>query len=566
MSPKARRLQVRVGFSTEAGRRPDNQDYVGACTPTALPQVTRGVVAVVADGVGGHKGGRLAAETATRAFIDAFYSMPDTLGVPAAATRAIESVNGWIHAQGRRDPALKGMSTTFTALILRRRSAHILHVGDSRAYRLSEGALEQLTNDHVAGHGDLRHVLTRAVGAEDFVRYDHAVVGVIARDRFLLCSDGVHGSLNERQIGTLLGREAAPDEIARSLVYAASAAGSSDNCTALVLDVLDVPAPDTGELRPAIGSLPLLDLPQEGDTIDEFRLETMLSDGRYSRLFRAADGRNDRPVVLKFPSPRVAEENSFRLAFLREAWVATRMRNPGIGEVIELSSERQTRLYSAMPFYEGETLEARLRRTPPVALAEGIGIATRLARALTALHRARIIHRDIKPDNVILLKSGGLRIIDLGVARVPDLEDFPDADNPGTPSYMAPELFDGVGGNEATDLYALGVTVYRMFSRGYPYGEIEPFQRPKFRRYAPLTQSRPDLPAWIDAAVARAVAVQPGARQGDVLEFAYELESGANWIAPPAVRRPLYARNPLLFWRVLSLLLALACIVLLARR
>ena len=561
-----RRLQIRVGFASETGRRADNQDYVGACTPEVGPQAAQGAVAIVADGVGGHAGGRIAAETAVRGFIDAFYSMPETLGVPAAASRAIESINGWIFAQGRRDPKLDGMATTFTALVLRRRNVHVLHVGDSRAYRFDERGLEQLTNDHVAGRGDLSNVLTRAVGIEEHVRFDHRVVACGARDRFLLCSDGVHGVLGPPGIATLLADESAPDQVARAVIDAALAAGSADNCSALVVDVIDVPAIETDELRPAIGALPLLALPNTGETVDDFRLDTMISDGRYSRLFRAADLRAQRPVVLKFPHPRVAEDATFRSAFLREAWVASRMRHPAIGEIIEVSPERQTRLYSAMPFYEGETLEARLARAPAVTLAEGIGIAAQLARAITALHRARIIHRDIKPDNVLLLTGGGLRLIDLGVARVPELEDFPAQDNPGTPTYMAPELFDGVAGDEATDLFALGVTVYRMFTRAYPYGEIEPFQRPKTREYASLTQVRPDLPAWLDAAIARAVSPLPANRQGDVLEFAYDLENGATWTRTPSARVPLYARNPVLVWQIIAAIFALVCLLLLLRR
>ena len=117
-----------------------------------------------------------------------------------------------------------------------------------------------------------------------------------------------------------------------------------------------------------------------------------------------------------------------------------------------------------------ETLEQRLKHPPQLSLTEGIGIATKLARAVATLHRAGIIHRDIKPDNVILLKTGGLRLVDLGVARVPLLEDFPAQDIPGTASYMAPELFGGRPGDEFSDLYALGVTVYRMFTAAYPYG------------------------------------------------------------------------------------------------
>ena len=257
--------------------------------------------------------------------------------------------------------------------------------------------------------------------------------------------------------------------------------------------------------------LPILELPSSGETIDDFVLEEMLSDGRYSRLFVAIDKRQSRKLVLKFPHPRVASEGSYRLAFVREAWVAARVRSLWIGEIIEVPAGRQTRLYSVMPLYEGETLEQRLNRSPQLSLSEGIGIATKLARAVATLHRAGIIHRDIKPDNVILLAGGGLRLVDLGVARVPLLEDFPAQDIPGTPSYMAPELFAGRAGDEFSDLYALGVTVYRMFTAAYPYGEIEPFSRPRFGKPVALSRYRPDLPAWLDAVIGKALAVDPDA-------------------------------------------------------
>ena len=94
---------------------------------------------------------------------------------------------------------------------------------------------------------------------------------------------------------------------------------------------------------------------------------------------------------------------------------------------------------------------------------------------------------------MILLRDGGLRLVDLGVCRAPHLEDFPQQDIPGTPSYMAPELFQGQRGDEASDLFALGVTVYRMFAGAYPYGEIEPFSKPRFGKPQPLCARRPDL-------------------------------------------------------------------------
>lgn len=558
-------LQVRVGFFSETGKRSRNEDYVAACF--TRPGISnREVVAAVADGVGGHKGGREAAELTVRGFIDAYYSLPETMGVRRRAVRGLEAANGWIYAQSHVDPNLSGMSCAFSSIILSRRLCHVIHIGDTRAYRLSEGHLEQLTKDHVAGRGDFAHVLNRAVGFEDFARFDYATIAVRQHDRLMLCSDGVHGSLPAHRLKELLGERTPPDESARAIVEAALAAGSSDNTTAIVIDVVDLPPADRNELSHSIATLPILDLPSSGEVVDGFVLGEVLSDGRYSRLFKAVDQQQGREVVLKFPHPRVASEGSYRLAFVREAWVAARVRSLWIGEIIELTAGRQTRLYSVMPLYEGETLEQRLKRAPRLSLSEGVGIATKLARAVATLHRAGIIHRDIKPDNVILLKGGGLRLVDLGVARVPLLEDFPAEDIPGTASYMAPELFGGKPGDEHSDLFALGVAVYRMFAANYPYGEIEPFSRPRFGKPASLSRYRPDLPAWLDAVIGKALSIDPAQRFGDVIEFAHELENGAMWAKPAiATQQSLYDRNPLRFWKILSACLIILVAILLAR-
>jgi serine/threonine protein kinase len=301
--------------------------------------------------------------------------------------------------------------------------------------------------------------------------------------------------------------------------------------------------------------------------VDGFRLDEQVSDGRYSRLFRAEDSVNRREVIVKFPHPRVLAEAAYRNAFVREAWVASQVRSPYVSEVIELPAGRQTRLYSVMPYYAGETLEQRLKRTPRVTLEEGVRIGMLLAKAVYALNRRDIVHRDIKPDNVMLAADGGLRLLDLGVARLPGLEAAPDEAIPGTPSYMAPELFEGHAGDAQSDVYALGVTLYRLFSGHYPYGEIEAFSRPRFAKRTALTQHRPDLPAWLDVMLTRATAVEPAERYGDAMELAIELEHNLAH-APRIViqRRSLYERNPLRFWKIVSLLLFVALLVSIALR
>jgi serine/threonine protein kinase len=178
------------------------------------------------------------------------------------------------------------------------------------------------------------------------------------------------------------------------------------------------------------------------------------------------------------------------------------------------------------------------------------------------LHRADIIHRDIKPDNVILEGGGSLKLIDLGVVRVPGLEEFPPEHTPGTPAYMAPEMFQGEAGNEATDIYALGVTVFRAFTGAFPYGNADATSPPRRTSPRRLSELRPDLPAWVEAALNRAIALDPARRFHDLSEFAFEMESGpARAVAASVPPRTLYQRAPLQVWQGIAALLALALLV-----
>ena len=558
------RLELRFGYATDTGPRERNEDYAAFYAGSREQQARLGAVAAIADGVGGAKGGREAAELAVRSFIEGHLGQNETLGIQHNSARTVEAFNSWVHSIGRSDENLAGMACTLTVLVLRGRQVHVIHVGDTRAYRWRDGRLDQMTTDHAMTGAGLRHILTRAVGAEESIRIDYAVDTLRLYDRYLLCSDGIHGGVPNRQIADVLARRNAPEETARELVEAGIAARTGDNATALVVDVIGLPPADRSDLAFAAASLPLIAVPKAGATIDGFYLQAMLADGRYTRVFDAEDRIERRHVILKFPKPITGAESVLRDAFLREAWIAARVRSPWVGEAIELPAGRRTALYTALPFYEGETLERRLSRPPGLTLTSGLDYAIKLAGGVAALHRAGVVHRDIKPENVMLeairdREVPGLRLIDLGVARLPHMEDIPAPYAPGTPSYMAPELLAGAPGDERSDQFALGVTIYRMFTGAYPYGEIEPFSHPRFKRAKPLAAHRPDLPAWLDEALARATAADPEDRFGDVFEFIFALEHGAIRAAPPAPRRrPLYDRNPLLVWKVVAALLAVA--------
>ena len=142
-----------------------------------------------------------------------------------------------------------------------------------------------------------------------------------------------------------------------------------------------------------------------------------------------------------------------------------------------------------------------------------------------------------------------------------------DEEIPGTPSYMAPELFNGEKGDAQSDVYAVGVTLYRLFTGHYPYGEVEPFSRPRFHKRTPLEHYRPDLPAWLDGVLTRATVADPAVRAGDAMELALELEHNlAHGPRVIARRQSFYERNPLLFWKIVSLCLLLALLGSIASR
>jgi serine/threonine protein kinase len=242
-------------------------------------------------------------------------------------------------------------------------------------------------------------------------------------------------------------------------------------------------------------------------------------------------------------------------------WAGSAVNSPFVARAIELPAGRQQALYTAMPLYEGELLETRIRRRPLLGLEEGRAIGVKLARGLGALHAAGIIHRDVKPDNVMLEPGGGLKLLDLGVVRIPELEEFPQKDIPGTLAYMAPEMSAGEAGNPATDIYALGVTLFHAFTSEYPYGNLDAVSGPAHPRFAELCRLRPDLPAWLEAAIARAIVRDPADRFVDMDAFAAELESGPARMGQ-TIRRPktFYERAPVLFWQMVSALLAVALI------
>ena len=294
----------------------------------------------------------------------------------------------------------------------------------------------------------------------------------------------------------------------------------------MVIDIGAVPEPQFDDVAAVYAELPLRPPPQDGDILDGFLVGRTLYRSRYTLLKLARDTTDNRQVVLKFPLPAMAQDQVFRAGFLREAWIGSTVRSRWTVGYIDLPPERRRSLYLVMPYYRGQTLEQRLLAPPPIGFAEGVGIGLKLCRAVEDLLRLQVVHRDIKPENVILLSDGDLRLLDLGLAFLPGVDSAESDQLGGTTRYMAPELFKGAPAGPRSEVFSLGVTLYRLFSGGdFPFGRREAW---------PLARLRPDVPQWFGRALAQAIDNDPDRRFAGPAAFREALEQGLLHGATPA--------------------------------
>lgn len=547
-------LSVTIGHATRAGRRDRNEDFVGMVTPKDPELSTKGLIAAIADGVSGNEGGREASEYAVRGLLNDYYATPDTWPVTQALDRVIKSINSWVQQQGSVRPELAGMASTLTAVVLRGSFYYFAHVGDTRLYLLRKGRLTRLTADHVWDRPEMQHVLTRAVGLDSRLAIDHGMGELHEGDVFLLASDGVWACVSETDVVACLsdlasGRRDAPG-VAEHLVDAALNKNSQDNCSVLTLKVEGLPEANLRDILSTSQQLPVPPRLKVGQTLDGFRVDAVIHASAATLLYRVTDPRSQRKLVLKTLHPDRAADPQERIAFAHEEWLAKRVVARFFPQVI--APDQKNYLYYLTTWHEGETLQQKLDAGAHFTVPEAVKYGEKLVRAVGALHRRSIIHRDIKPANVHIGADEELRLLDLGVALSGMEDDGTEAPQAGTPSFLAPEQFSNAPPSRRTDIYAAGVTLYMMLTRHYPYGEIEPFQRPRFGEPARPSRYRPDVPAWLENVLLKAVARDPEDRFETAEELLLALERGASAPLPSQVSMPLAKRDPAGLWRAVA--------------
>ena len=548
-------LQLSFAQASATGPRAENQDALRLVTPAPELAASKGYLFALADGVSQCADGGLAARASLQALALDYYATPATWSVAQALDRLLLAQNRWLRAQGSGQPLL----TTLSALVLRGRRFTLAHVGDCRVYRWHGGTLQCLSEDHVWDQPGMQHVLKRALGLDQHLLVDYLEGELQPGECFLLLSDGVWASLGEQHIQAVLREQTDLQLAADTLVASAHLNGSKDNASALLVQVDQLGTANLGDTLAQLQQWPVPGPLREGQVIDGWQVETLHAHSRQSLLYKVRDSQNQPWLLKTLPTAREQEPGAAQ-GLLLEEWFLRRIAGRHFPE-LHTASQRQ-HLYYVMREYPGQNLAALLAEQGPLPLPQWLEVARQLLQAVGVLHRRNLLHRDIKPDNLHLGRDGQLRLLDFGLAYCPGLSEDPLHELPGTPSYIAPEAFEGHPPSPRQDLYAVGVTLYHLLTGHYPYGEVEAFQRPRFGQPVNAARYRPDLPEWLQHNLLQAVASDPAQRFETAEHWLLLFERGDRQELPSRPR-PLLEREPLKVWRTLALLSLLINLILL---
>jgi TolB-like protein/Tfp pilus assembly protein PilF/predicted Ser/Thr protein kinase len=287
--------------------------------------------------------------------------------------------------------------------------------------------------------------------------------------------------------------------------------------------------PVLGDLRSETMTLGALSGVPGGERIfaGKYRIVEELGKGGMGIVVRAEDVKLERSVALKFLPPQLTEDAEARERFVREAKATAALSHDHICTVYEIGEE-ENRLFIAMECIEGESLKQKLAHGP-LTQAEALRIALQVAEGLGEAHRKKIIHRDIKPGNIMLTDKGSAKIMDFGLAKALGMSLITkDAKTMGTVAYMSPEQAQGQPVDHRTDIWSLGVVLYEMLSGQLPFkGEVDQSVIHSILNREPesITRHRKDLSPGLEEIILRALAKKPGDRYSSMEGFAADLRA-----------------------------------------
>lgn len=568
-------LAVSLGQCSDRGRKEINQDFHGACIPAEPQLSTKGIAVALADGVSSSNVSRVAAEAAVKGFLEDYFCTSPAWSVKRSAHRVLMAINSWLYAQTRQSQYRydqdRGYVCTFSAIVIKSTTAHLFHVGDARIHRIRSRACEQLTEDHRLWVSQDKSYLSRALGVNPQLEIDYRAVSVEAGDVFVITTDGVHEFVNVQSIVDTLAEAGDLDAAAQAVVGAALERGSDDNLTIQIVRIDALADADAPPVHDRVAELPLPPELAARMVFDGYTILREIHFSSRSHVYLAQDGDSPAPVVIKTPSVDLRDDAAYLERFLLEDWIAHRVNSANVVKAIE-HRRRRNYLYTVTEYIDGQTLTQWMIDNPKPPLEAVRGIVEQIARGLLALHRLEMLHQDLRPQNVMIDRSGTVKIVDFGATRVAGILDTVDSASHyhllGTAQYTAPEYFLGEAGTTRSDLFSLGVIAYQMLSGRLPFGAEVAKSRTRAAqrrlRYRSVLDEHREIPAWFDEVLRKATHPDPDKRYQELSEFIYDLRH-PNEAYLRKIRQPLIERHPVLFWKAVSSVLAVLVVVLLSQ-
>ena len=316
------------------------------------------------------------------------------------------------------------------------------------------------------------------------------------------------------------------------------------------------------QLGDAVWSQPVMaealeqsDVLHEGAQIGRYTIVERIGHGGMGTVYRARDSRLDRDVALKFLYPYLASDPEGEARLVAEARAAASLQHPNICVIHEIGETPDGHPFIAMALCDGETLKKRLAKGA-VESGEAVAIATQIARGLGAAHSRHIIHRDVKPGNVIIEPEGTVKLLDFGLAKSSDITATDPANTPGTVAYMSPEQIRGEQIDHRSDLWSLGIVLYEMIAgrrpfRGRDHGEI--LQAILKESPEPLEQTVPGVPAHVSAVIGRLLHKDRDDRYASAAEVIADLTKATSVRSRPSSAKAVLAGFGVLLAMLLGL-------------
>lgn len=551
----SKQISITVGQYSEAGRKQINQDAFGVFSPSEPLLSTKGIVAVIADGVSCSEAGDQASKAAVENFLNDYFSTPESWTVKTAGQKILTAMNSWLYGQGYHIYGTnKGLITTLSALVIKSTKAYLFHIGDSRIYRLREGVLKCLTQDHRVRVSKDKEYLSRALGIELHLKIDYRELAVEDGDQFIFVTDGVYEYVSDKLIiESIIENDL--NQACEKLSKIAFSNESPDNLTCQIVRVDSLPKQDIDGFYQQLTELPFPPALDQGMILDGYKVIRELYASNRTQLYLAVDQETNKKLVLKTPSMNFEDDPAYIDLFLHEEWVGKRINHPHVMKVYEHKKHRQF-LYSAAEYIEGQTLRQWMNDHPKASLVETREIVNQIKNGLRAFHRMEMIHQDIKPENIMIDQNGTVKIIDFGSTKIAGLEEITTPleriNLLGTKNYTAPESLLGYSGSVQTDVFSLGVITYEILTGKLPYKNN--------KTYIPASS----IPIWIDNVLRTAVHPDPKKRYETPTEFIKALSQ------PTTQSSSMLERYPLTFWKrsavisfMLNLILILCILILL---